>query len=134
MHGRRHLYLVMMDVNYFKRINDIYGHVEGDKALKTVAATLKKIGAEYKSELFIARLGGDEFSAVFESESERRVNQLCLDIQENLRSETEKSKYLLTVGTGFALYTGKTMAIDELYERADKALYENKEKMKNGEK
>lgn len=134
MHGRRQLYLVMMDVNYFKRINDIHGHVEGDKALKTVAATLKKIGAEYKSELFIARFGGDEFSAVFESESERRVNQLCLDIQENLRAETENSKYLLTVGTGFALYTGKTMAIDELYERADKALYENKEKIKNGEK
>lgn len=129
-HGKRRLYLVMMDINYFKRINDIYGHIEGDKALKTVAATLKKVGASYKSELFIARFGGDEFSAVFESESEKRVRQLCLDIKECLDSDTEELKYRISLGVGFALYEGKSMTIDELYGRADKALYDDKSKMK----
>ena len=134
MHGRRQLYLIMMDINYFKRINDIHGHIEGDKALKTVAETLKKIGGAYKSELFVARFGGDEFSAVFESESEKRVRQLCSDIKDSLKRDTEDRKYRLTIGAGFALYTGRSMTIDEFYERADKALYEDKEVMKFGEK
>jgi diguanylate cyclase (GGDEF)-like protein len=125
------LYLIMMDINYFKRINDTYGHVEGDKALKLVAHILKTIGGVYKSDLFIARFGGDEFSAVFESESEKRVRQLCSDIKDSLKRDTEDRKYRLTIGAGFALYTGRSMTIDELYERADKALYEDKDRMKN---
>lgn len=131
MHGRRQLYLIMMDINYFKRINDVHGHIEGDKALKTVATILKKIGSEYNTELFIARFGGDEFSAVFESDSENKVIELCNEIKETLRRETEDFKYLLTLGAGYALYTGKTMSLASLYERADKALYEDKDRMKN---
>ena len=130
MHGRRQLYLIMMDINYFKRINDVHGHVEGDKALKTVATILKQIGSTYGSELFIARFGGDEFSAVFESDSERRVTELCNEIKETLRKETEDFKYLLTIGTGYALYSGSVMSLASLYERADKALYEDKDRMK----
>ena len=131
MHGRNQLYLVMMDVNYFKRINDIYGHLEGDRALKSVALTLKKIGSTYKNNLFIARFGGDEFSAVFESNSEHRVIELCNDIKNTLKRETESEKYRLTIGTGYALYTGKNMSISALYKIADKALYEDKDRMKN---
>lgn len=131
MHGRNQLYLVMMDVNYFKRINDIYGHLEGDRALKSVALTLKKIGSTYKNNLFIARFGGDEFSAVFESNSEHRVIELCNDIKNTLKRETESEKYHLTIGTGYALYTGKNMSISALYKMADKALYEDKDRMKN---
>lgn len=131
MHGRRQLYLVMMDVNYFKRINDVHGHVEGDKALKTVATTLKKIGSDYGSELFVARFGGDEFSAVFESDSERKVAELCNEIKDTLRAETEDFKYLLTIGAGYAVYTGRTMSLASLYDRADKALYDDKDRMKS---
>ena len=129
-HGANRLYLIMMDVNYFKRINDLHGHLEGDKALKTVASTLKKIGSTYNSDLFIARFGGDEFAAVYESSSERKVKQLCADIKATLKSESESFKYLLTVGTGYAVYPGKTMSMATLYEIADKELYIDKDKMK----
>ena len=131
VHGGRSLYLIMMDINYFKRINDTHGHTEGDKALKLVASTLKRVGAKYKSELFIARFGGDEFSAVFESSSESSVIRLCNEIKQKLREDTEDLKYLLTIGAGYALYTGKTMSLSSLYERADKELYFDKNKMKN---
>lgn len=129
-HAKRKLYLIMMDINYFKRINDMYGHIEGDEALKTVAETLKKIGSKHKSDLFIARFGGDEFSSVFESTSENEVKKLCLEIKETLKSNTDGMKYLLTMGVGYARYTGKSMSLASFYELADKALYDDKDRMK----
>ena len=124
--GKTQLYLIMMDVNDFKRINDVFGHHEGDIALKTVAKTLKKVGGYYNENLFIARFGGDEFAAVFETDAEYRVRDLCDTIKETLTSETDKGKYRLTISTGYALYTGKSMSLIELYEIADHKLYEDK--------
>lgn len=129
-HGMTELYLIMMDINYFKRINDTYGHVEGDKALKLVAHILKTIGGVYKSSLFIARFGGDEFAAVFETVGEHKVQILCEDIKNALADETKDYRYLLTMGAGHAVYTGKNMSIEELYDRADKALYADKSREK----
>ncbi len=129
-HSGNQLYLVLMDINYFKTINDEYGHVEGDKALKAVSTTLKAIGSKYRSSLFIARYGGDEFAAVFESNSERKVTRLCNDIKESLAVETEGFEYKLTIGAGYALYTGGTMTLDALYTLADTALYEDKDRVK----
>ncbi len=130
VHGGNSLYLIMMDVNFFKRINDVHGHVEGDRALKIVAATLKKVGAKYKSDLFIARFGGDEFAAVFESNSENKVRLLCEDIKTTLTEDTQDLSYRLQTGTGYALYTGRAMSLISLYDRADKALYDDKAKIK----
>lgn len=130
-HSRANLYLIMMDVNCFKRINDIYGHLEGDTALKTVALTLKKVGAYYSDSLFLARFGGDEFCAVFETNNENRVIELCDEIKNALKRETEGNIYSLTISVGYALYTGRTMSISELYAVADRQLYEDKSRMKN---
>jgi diguanylate cyclase (GGDEF)-like protein len=131
MRGKTQLYLIMMDVNDFKRINDVYGHNEGDIALKTVAKALKKVGGHYSGDLFIARFGGDEFAAVYETNAEYRVRNLCDTIKETLINETDKGKYRLTISTGYALYTGKTMSLVELYENADRKLYEDKTTTKN---
>ena len=132
-HGGRQLYLIMLDVNNFKRINDKYGHVEGDNALKTVARALKNVGMKYGSDLFIGRFGGDEFALLYESNSEKKVKTLCNDIKTTLKVETEDNEYLLTVGAGYAYYTGKEMKISAFYDLADKALYEDKNAMKNAE-
>ena len=131
--GQRSLYFIMMDVNDFKRINDIYGHPEGDKALKQVALTLKKVGTKYKNGLFISRFGGDEFSAVYESSSEHQVKLLCEEIKERLKADTEEFSYRLTISVGYALYSGKEMSMDRLYSLADESLYEDKRGSKGGE-
>lgn len=130
--GMDQLYLIMMDVNDFKRINDVYGHLEGDNALKIVADMLRQVGIRYDAPLFISRFGGDEFAAVYETNSERKVKELCGCIKETLLACTEDSSYRLTIGTGYSLYTGKDMPISRLYEEADKALYDDKESMKMG--
>lgn len=132
MWGRRSLYLIMMDINNFKRINDNYGHVEGDKALKIVATSLKAISNEYGDSLFIARYGGDEFCAVYESASEKKVIELCREIKETIMKESDGYKYRIIMGIGYSVYTGKAMPMATLYENADKALYDNKNSIKAG--
>jgi diguanylate cyclase (GGDEF)-like protein len=129
-HSGKRLYLILMDVNSFKEINDDHGHIEGDKALKTVATTLKSVGQRYRSSLFIARYGGDEFAAVLESSSEKNTVKLCNDIKDLLATEASRLDYVLTMGVGYALYTGGSMTLDSLYTLADKALYEDKDRMK----
>ncbi len=130
--GKEKLYLIMMDINLFKQINDKYGHTEGDRALKLVASTLKEIGGKYEK-LFLARFGGDEFVAVYETVNDHRVNELCVDIKENVKKAAEVVEYPLEIGVGYALYRGKSMTLTELYNVADIALYQDKDKMKKGD-
>ena len=70
-------------------------------------------------------------TAVFESNSDRKVLRLCEEIKSELVEESKDFKYLLTIGTGYAVYTGKSMSLVSFYERADKELYEDKERIKN---
>jgi len=125
-HGGRRLYLIMMDVDRFKRINDLYGHIEGDKALKCVASNLKKMGADHRGTLFLARFGGDEFAAVFEADSDNIVQKLCDSIKASVKEETDSWRYLITVSAGFAVYTGRGMTMESFYSMADSALYSDK--------
>ena len=131
-HGQRKLYLIMMDINAFKRINDEHGHIEGDNAIKFIANLLKRVGASHRTTLFIARFGGDEFAAVYETSSETSAKALCNEIKDIVCTETKEWKYWLTIGTGIAKYTGKDMTIDKFYTEADEALYEDKRAI-NGE-
>lgn len=126
MYEGRSLWLIMMDINYFKRINDIHGHVEGDRALKVVSDVLKRIGSRYDRDLFIARFGGDEFSLVYETTNERYVQSLCDQIKRNLDEESKNLKYRLNSGVGYVQYTGEDMTLESLYDSADKVLYEDK--------
>ena len=60
------VYLIMMDIDKFKTINDTYGHLAGDDALICVAKALKQACAQFKKRPFIARYGGDEFVVILE--------------------------------------------------------------------
>ena len=65
------VYLLMMDADGFKQINDRYGHVEGDHALQVISAALKEVCSA--SGGFIARYGGDEFVVLQKAAAERDV-------------------------------------------------------------
>jgi diguanylate cyclase len=129
----RNLCLLMVDVDNFKTINDQYGHLIGDKMLKFVSETLKKM---VKGKDLVARYGGDEFSIILEDTPESGAFILA----ENIRKEIEKSK-LKRIATG-ELLGSYTVSIglasmqpgddkDSLIGRADKALYDAKESGRN---
>ena len=125
INGQKTLWFIMMDVNDFKYINDEFGHIEGDEALKRVGESLKKVGSKHTG-LFLSRFGGDEFAAIYETRGEASVKILCEQIKETLIEDNRDLAYPLTIGVGFAKYKGADMPLDMLYDLADKALYIDK--------
>ena len=121
-------YVLMVDLNKFKLINDQYGHVEGDFALKRAADALKISCAENPLKTFIARYGGDEFIIIAKTENEELVRELCNDIRKNLvRLNSEAgASYELTASIGYAGYFGDISSFQAALGKADKSLYEEK--------
>ena len=121
------LYVLMIDVDFFKPINDTYGHLEGDHALIRVADALKHSCGAFKRRPFIARYGGDEFIIVLEGTQED-ADRLADSIRSNLRESQEKEQapYDLTVSIGIAGYRSGMQSKD-LIAAADEELYRVKE-------
>ncbi|MCQ2611290.1 MAG: GGDEF domain-containing protein [Treponema sp.] len=120
------MYLLMMDVNKFKSINDNHGHEEGDKALIHIAECLKAVAERIPC--FISRYGGDEFIIVFETNNIQDVSILCEEIHSELKVIVSKYNlpYELSVAIGYAQSSGVNQDIDQLIAEADKKLYINK--------
>jgi|GEM_PF-2508033 len=121
--------IAFIDIDDFKKINDEMGHLMGDEVLKEFGTILQNLFAEHS---VIGRYGGDEFIVCVENiESKYRLlesmDQLQLAIIDPLKCGVK-----LSISVGIALYPNNGETRKELYESADKALYEMKEKGKNG--
>ena len=123
---KNHLYLLMIDIDDFKKINDTYGHLEGDTALKSIAEALRK-SCGFKN-CFIARYGGDEFVVACECPNEQRVLEIEEAIRSAIRQENTKAKreYPLTVSIGYSVFDMTTENALQLVARADDQLYHEK--------
>lgn len=122
--------LVVWDIDFFKKVNDTYGHASGDKVLKVVAKTLS---SQLRETDFFARYGGEEFVSIL-PDTDLNGAQLITD---KLRESIYESEFhfrdqpvKITVSCGYAVIkeneTGEACFI-----RADKALYQAKEKGRN---
>lgn len=121
------LFLIMLDIDRFKSINDEYGHTVGDEALTNVSDILKKVcGASY----FAGRFGGDEFLIIGHVKSEYEVKALI----EQIDKMTElycgpTSPYKLSVSTGYRLYSrNDSITPYSIISETDKEMYESKRK------
>ncbi|WP_049945349.1 GGDEF domain-containing protein [Butyrivibrio sp. AC2005] len=123
------LYLMIIDVDHFKDINDTYGHVEGDKALVRVATAMKEACQAHRNRFFVSRFGGDEFIIIAETEYKGEVNWLSDKIRSSVRILNEKAgaPYDLSVCVGIAEYDySSPVPIPSLIARADTDLYHMK--------
>ena len=121
------MYLLMVDANKFKTINDTYGHVEGDRALKNIADALRLGCRDLSKRANISRYGGDEFSVMFEAASREECEKLKAGIKEKLsviNKETEVP-FELTVSIGIASTSGN-LTLKQLISDADEDMYEEK--------
>lgn len=120
------LFLLMMDVDYFKTINDTYGHLEGDEALIHVSKVLKNACGGYLRRPYIARYGGDEFIILLEGSKADR-DKLREDIQTTLTEMCANlnKPYSLTLSIGVARWQ-PSMGVKDFIESADNQLYEIK--------
>lgn len=130
-------FVLMADVNEFKKINDTYGHVEGDHALVIIADTFRQIAQSMEVSPFIARYGGDEFImlAYFypKDDIESETARLVQTIKTNLHDLCEKRRlpYNLSISIGCEeLQKGEEF--QSCLERADKKLYVDKKQSRRG--
>ena len=128
-HGENEIMNVLMiDANRFKLINDKYGHIQGDGALKNIAEALKLSCRKLPKRANIARYGGDEFAVLFESENHDDVVLLKETITHILEEINRKTSipFELTVSIGAASTNGQA-SLKELIGQADEAMYAEKE-------
>lgn len=118
------MYVILIDIDAFKEINIMYGPLEGDKALKTVALALKEVAAEY--DFFVARYDDDDFAAVVETTSHNMYSLICDEILSHIDmvSQGVEMKKCVSVNLASAAYTGQT--IPQLLHEVDVALEKEK--------
>jgi diguanylate cyclase len=125
--------LLMLDIDDFKRVNDTYGHLLGDKVIRTVAQLLV---AAVKGKDMVARWGGEEFLILLPDTPLEGAKALA----ENIRSAVERGRIrrmdcsdhigAVTISTGVALYQPRE-SFEDLIQRADTALYAAKQSGRN---
>lgn len=130
--GRR-TYVMMIDVNEFKSINDTYGHAVGDRALKTISDSLKKAAGSVNAPVFISRYGGDEFVFIVHSEADDVPDVLSQNIHKKIREASESAELpcIISVAIGYDELRRGSDSFRECLERADQKCYQAKSEMKN---
>jgi diguanylate cyclase (GGDEF)-like protein len=121
----RGMLLFVMDVDRLKQINDSFGHLEGDRALKRTAEVLEET---FRDSDVVARLGGDEFAVLAIEAAGHCEATIKTRLFERLRScSAEHSRYELSLSLGVARFDPRNCSsIGELMAEADHAMYEQK--------
>ncbi|MPN08199.1 putative diguanylate cyclase DgcT [bioreactor metagenome] len=112
--------LLILDLDYFKRLNDTKGHPVGDLALKTIAHNLSTSVREYD---IVARTGGDEFTVVL---ADLHFSAEAQQVVERMKSSLDLKQFDLDVSIGVAEFPAEGRNYEELYRLADQRLYVGK--------
>ena len=116
----RELALLVIDIDHFKRLNDTRGHAEGDRALRALAAILRK--HTHKPDVAF-RYGGEEFVVLMPGASAESALALAEQLRESVAAETA-SDHALTVSIGIAAMSDRrATSAEDLFREADSALY-----------
>lgn len=127
----RSIYLAIMDVDDFKKVNDTYGHMFGDEVLSKLSEVLQGV---IDSRGAVGRFGGDEFMLVFDTvDTEEELRRIFKTVSKNLQWNYKNlaDSVPITTSCGVAKYPDDAANFEELFQKADKALYIAKAKGKN---
>jgi diguanylate cyclase (GGDEF)-like protein len=126
------LAVMMMDIDFFKKVNDTYGHPVGDLVLKEVAKIISsniRAGTD-----LLARYGGEEFVVMLADTDRARAGETAERIRESIAARVFESgtvRFQVTMSIGGAIYPADSRHGHEILEKADKALYRAKETGRN---
>ena len=125
--------VVMIDLDYFKNINDTYGHVIGDKVLRDFAAIVKNYTRSDSMD-WIGRYGGEEFILVLNNADEDIAQNIAERIRKRINDNIFKYddvEIRITCSLGIYSSNGKDINMDDAVEKADKNLYKAKASGRN---
>ena len=124
--------LILIDIDFFKKFNDTYGHQSGDCVLKQVAQILKK---NSRTSDIVCRYGGEEMSIILtntnKEDAEITANKICLAVRNNKFTLANNEKVNVTISVGIATSGTNGDKPQEMIEYADKCLYKAKENGRN---
>lgn len=123
--------ILMIDLNELKEINDTYGHEKGDISINVLCQIICRV---FKHSA-VYRIGGDEFVAILENDDYEKREELMRSMSdafaENMRNDAMPPWERVSAAIGFAEYDPmKKESVDQVFQRADAAMYENKRTMK----
>jgi diguanylate cyclase (GGDEF)-like protein/PAS domain S-box-containing protein len=136
--GRAHRYgefatLMIIDLNSFKRVNDLYGHRVGDQALKAIAIALKR---RLRDNDVVARVGGDEFAVLMPYARAEDASVVADDLRRVIAScrieVDDGSEVTLSASIGLAQIDRDTPSEEEVMSEADRLMYREKEQGRGG--
>lgn len=119
--------IVMVDMNDLKKINDTYGHEQGNIAIQKTCALI--CGAFSHSPVY--RFGGDEFVIVVKGRDYDNIEKRIEQFREEAAASNGEPWEKVNAAVGYALYNGED-TVDDVFRRADHLMYEEKQKMKTG--
>lgn len=124
---------MLLDLDHFKRLNDTLGHMRGDDALKNVAEILINHFRKYD---IVCRLGGDEFVVFIQRIPIEVLDRVLTSLLKKMELDYERGdvKVSITISAGVALVPEHGNTFEELYEKADQALYQVKNTTRNAYK
>lgn len=126
----RHAFLIV-DIDYFKCVNDSFGHLFGDRMIKEIAG---KIASIFRDQDIVGRIGGDEFCVFMKNVHadaviEEKASEICHKIYKVY--ERDGKSCTISASVGIAIYREHGQNYEELYQRADHALYTAKKNGRN---
>jgi len=125
--GQQKLSMMMTDIDFFKKINDTYGHIKADEFLKKLADLIKK---QVRKSDIIARFGGEEFIILLPETDLAKAKKFAARLKTAIHTDNILKKYKVTVSGGVTQYKNKDTK-KQMKERVDKALYQAKESGRN---
>lgn len=118
--------VILIDMDNFKNINDHWGHVMGDHALRATASILR---LSCTDRAFVARYGGDEFCIVLDRMTTKRLENVVERIRDNVASfnDSNKTPYCLGLSMGYAVYDCKeNLSASGFLSKVDERMYQDK--------
>ncbi|MBM3633196.1 MAG: sensor domain-containing diguanylate cyclase [Alphaproteobacteria bacterium] len=130
--GQKYLSIILLDIDFFKKINDTYGHVTGDTVLQKVGSILKK---NTRSVDTVARYGGEEFCIVLNNATDREAYEVAEKLRHLLAQQIFHSEkqhtFQITCSFGVYQVPSNTKKITQVFEIVDGALYTAKNSGRN---
>lgn len=122
---------IVFDINNLKIVNDQYGHQQGDELLIAASKCIQD-NYQYRGKCY--RIGGDEFVVILKDHTKDDIELSLQEFEAKLKEVNQTRKIKIEIAYGYATQENEKISKEELFKKADKIMYQNKEKMKKSQR